>query len=134
MLPRVLFIIGLILLLAGLGSIGSRVSFLSRAQLVDAVVVQSEIYRGPPRGPRSIPLRVRYTFPDGTVQEADTASPFLKVLEPGSKVQVLVDNSQPPVVKLPILSELWTVPLALLVAGFGLIFVGWAAARVRKTR
>jgi len=132
MLPRILIVAGLVFLLLGGVSVFSQTQYLRRARLVEATVLRSEEYRGPPRGPRSIPLRVRFLAPDGTPVEAETASPFLLKIQPDAVIQVLVDDSVPPVVKIPAITELWTIPLALVAAGVALIFTGYGASKVRR--
>ncbi len=133
MLPKALTFLGTLMFCAGLAVAASRLSFLARAQVVPATVVQGEVYQGPPKGPRSVPLYVQYTGPDGAVREGKTASPFLKKLEPGSKIDILVDDSEPPRIRLPMLSELWTVPLAFFGAGIILVLTARAAAQVKRT-
>jgi hypothetical protein len=60
-------------------------------------------------------------MPNGEEVAATTHMPLLRVVKDGDSISLLVDPTNPQVVKLPLISELWATPLAYLISGLVLV-------------
>ncbi len=114
-------VLGAIILVIGVYRIVSTSLFLQRAVTVEAEVVAVEELRGPPKPPSKVPLHLKYRLSDGSEHQSKTAMPLLQKVEPGDRVQILVDQSSPEFVRLPLLSVLWATPFTLVLIGLALV-------------
>jgi len=76
-------------------------------------------------------VHVRFVMPNGEERSAITRLPLLQNLKEGDRIEILVDPSNPQLVKLPLLSELWATPLAYLLSGV-VLTVSVLVLKVRK--
>lgn len=118
---RFLSLVGVVLLSIGLYQANELSSFLARATPVTAVVTSVEVRSGPPKPTQNTPVHVRFSLPGGGEVAAITHMPLLRKVKDGDSISLLVDPTNPQVVKLPFLSELWATPLAYLLSGLVLV-------------
>jgi hypothetical protein len=118
---RFLSLVGIVLLSIGLYQANELSGFLSRATPVLAIVTSVEVRPGPPKPTQNTPVHVRFTMPNGEEVAATTHMPLLRVVKDGDSISLLVDPTNPQVVKLPLISELWATPLAYLISGLVLV-------------
>jgi hypothetical protein len=121
MIRKLLLALGIVLFGLGIKECADTFSFTASAVPVKSVVVSVEERKGPPKPTQNTPVHVRFTLPDGSEHAAITHLPLLAKIKTGDEIIVLVQPSNPQIVLLPLLSELWARPLAYLLSGFALI-------------
>jgi hypothetical protein len=130
-MKKLLALVGVVLLSMGVYQTTETVSFVSRAVTVPATVTLVEARTGSPKPTQNTPVHVKFNLPSGEERSAITNLPLLQNVKAGDVVYVMVDQTRPEFVKMPLLSELWARPLAYLISGF-LLVVGLLVIRVRK--
>ena len=130
-MKRLLTLVGALLLGIGVYQSTETASFLSRALTVSATVTLVETRTGSPKPTQNTPVHVKFNLPSGEERSAITNMPLLQNVKVGNTISLLVDQAEPEVVKVPLLSELWARPLAYLVSGFVLV-CGALVIKVRK--
>lgn len=126
---RGLFLASLLSLATGFVWCYSTYSFLKSAKPVEATVVAIEYRQGPPKFRQSTPVHLRYTTNSGSEVQTVTHLPFLQSLSEGKVITVLANASDPQDVRLPLLSELFAVPLTYLLFGIIGVFAGLGLKR-----
>jgi hypothetical protein len=114
---RFFSIIGIVLALYGAYGGVTTYLFVRRAVTIEAQVIAIEERKGPPKPRSKTPIHLRYTLPDGSEHLSKTSMPLLQAVKAGDRVKALVDPKAPEVVRLPLASVLWALPLATCVVG-----------------
>lgn len=126
---RFFTVLGILLALYGASVAGNTYLFLRRAVTVEAQVIAVEERRGPPKPRSKTPIHLRYTLPDGSEHLSKTSMPLLQAVKEGDRLMVLVETTAPEVVRLPLASVLWALPLATCVVGVVLIVLARCVPR-----
>lgn len=118
---NLLVLVGVALLGMGVYETTSTLSFTGRARVVAAKVLEVEERTGPPKPRQNTPVHVSFSLPNMPEQQAVTHLPLLQTLKAGDSLYLLVDPQNPQDVRLPMISELWALPLAYLASGIALL-------------
>jgi hypothetical protein len=129
---RVLGVFGLILIGVGAFRGYETYDFVSHAYRTNATVLAVETLPGPPKPRSRIPLHVKYTTPTGEEQRTQVRMPLLQKIQEGDTVSILVDTRDTQSARVPLVSELWSIPAACIVAGLGAILLATFAPRRRN--
>jgi hypothetical protein len=120
---KIILLLGLALVTAGVVEGARTASFHSNAIEVMASVIAVQELRGPPKPRQKTPLLVSYRQQDGSEVQATTHLPMLQQIKQGDSIRLLVHPANPQDVRLPLWSELWARPLTFLVGGCLLLLV-----------
>ena len=131
---KLLFLLSLLLLLAGGIVTTKTLLFISNSDRVTGEVLGTDYYRGPPRSPRSSHVQVTYENADHSKIDAEVAAPFLRKYRQNDLIPLLVSRKNPSDVRPALLSELWAWPLSLLAFGLGILVVTLLSRRVTTVK
>lgn len=120
---KVVTLVGICLLCAGLWNGSVMYRFIHSAHRVAAEVVSIEEPTGPPKPRQKTPVHISYLNDRGEMRSAITHLPMLYRVEPGDQIEILVDSSDSERVHLNLWSELWARPLTYTVGGLLLMMV-----------
>jgi hypothetical protein len=128
---KVVTLVGICLLLAGIWNGVSMYRFIHSAQKVSAKVVSIEEHKGPPKPRQKTPVHISFLNNRGEMRSAITHLPMLYRVESGDQIEVLVEGADSGSVHLNLWSELWARPLTYTVGGLLLMIVSIVLSQKR---